>query len=155
MVPIWLTYPVPPRFRNCRIIANPHRSFTFKIVWSFLQHLISSDLMSFHLRTYYFLLTLILGFSFLSLALGQTAPKCPSGNLPPLVSNFGKPHTAHAVTGGPYVVTDFARTGKVKVALNGLQSHSHGTINSGPVTITNWIWSWTDPQNPAADYWYW
>lgn len=81
----------------------------------------------------------------------EPVPECPTGALPPPVSDFGQAHTAHAVTGGPYIATDFTSAGKVKVELNALQSHSHGTLNSGAVAITDWIWSWTDPTNPIAD----
>jgi len=67
--------------------------------------------------------------------------------------NFEIEHTAHAVTGGPYVATDFRQTGRVGIYLNGRGSHSHG-INSfteRPNKVVRWVWKWVDNANPKRD----
>lgn len=63
------------------------------------------------------------------------------------VLNSGFNHRAHAVPGGPYIATDFAKVGKAFVSLDGTQSHSHFS-DPGPPPVTGKIvsykWTWNE-----------
>jgi len=68
------------------------------------------------------------------------------------VQFLGADHTAHAVSGGPYLMTNFKSAKTVAIKLDGTRSHSHGTkVGGGAISITNYIWTWRDAGNPAAD----
>lgn len=65
--------------------------------------------------------------------------------------DFTNDTAAHAVSGGPYHVTDYDKTLKQTVELDGTGSHSHSTEGEQVHVITNWLWSWRDPGNSLAD----
>lgn len=56
----------------------------------------------------------------------------------------GADHRAHAVPGGPYVATDFTKSGAAAVTLDGILSHSH-YFDAGPPAVSGLIvrYRWT------------
>ena len=64
-------------------------------------------------------------------------------------SDFSGVHLAHAVSGGPYVETDFKKQGFAAVFLDGSQSHSHA-FEKGNGFINKYSWTWVDKNNPAS-----
>lgn len=66
-------------------------------------------------------------------------------------TNFMNDHFAHAVSGGPYIETDFKKQGYALVNLDGLRSHSHFTQGNQNGEINSYRWSWIDASNPGAD----
>ena len=67
------------------------------------------------------------------------------------ITDFSVDTAAHAVSGGPYVVQDYDKTGNESVELDGLGSHSHSTEFRQVHIITTWIWRWQDTKNALAD----
>lgn len=60
----------------------------------------------------------------------------------PIGTDFADQHFAHAVTGGPYVVTDFKKAGSVSVSLDGSLSHSHFQNPTASGKIVSYKWTW-------------
>lgn len=69
-------------------------------------------------------------------------PKPKKGDL-----NDGFDHRSHSVPGGPYMATDFDKSGRASVSLDGTQSHSHYS-DPGPPEVSGKIvaykWTWTE-----------
>ncbi len=65
-------------------------------------------------------------------------------------TNFKGEHFAHAVSGGPYVNTDFDKDGKGQVTLDGTNSHSHKQEGTETGKVVTYKWAWKDPSNPKA-----
>ena len=70
---------------------------------------------------------------------------------PVVATDFkNKSHVAHSVSGGPYSETDFTKSGKKKVQLDGLGSHSHETTPSvGEIITYKWTWKGGNATGPT------